>query len=122
MFRVSIDPSRNLLTIELKGFWTATIMAEYMLALRQQSSTLRAVGGCKPILVDMSSYPIQSFTIAEGHAAALRFAKETVGARAAIVMTSALSKLQASRVANSSGNEFFDNQNAALAWLMDDAD
>lgn len=121
MYEINTDPAQKLLMIKVRGFWTGNTMATYRSEVGQQASTLRQAGGCKRILVDMSNYPIQSRAIADGHAAALRFARETLGARAAIVMTSALSKLQATRVATSSGHRIFSDSVTAMSWLMSDA-
>ncbi|MGC5799530.1 hypothetical protein [Sphingomonas sp. NFX23] len=122
MYEISSDPARQLLIVRVSGFWTREIMATYRAEVGQQASVLRQAGGCKRILVDMSHYPIQSGDIADGHAAALRFARETLGARAAIVMTSALSRLQATRVATSSGHRLFNDDVAAMTWLMGNTD
>lgn len=120
MYTVLTDPSRNLLSIKVTGFWTEQIMAEYLVHLRKQSTALRTTGGCTRILVDMTDYPIQSQAIADGHQAALKFASEAMGARAAIVMKGGLSRLQASRVAKSSGHRLFDDITSASQWLMAD--
>lgn len=120
MFTVLTDPNRNLLSIKVTGFWTEQTMADYFAHLRKQSSALRSAGGCSRILVDMTDYPIQSQVIADGHHAALKFAGETVGARAAVVMKSGLSRLQAARVTKSSGHRLFDDIASATEWLMSD--
>lgn len=120
MFTVLTDPSRNLLSIKVTGFWTDQTMANYLTHLRSQSSTLRSTGGCSRILVDMTDYPIQSQAIADGHHAALKFAAETLGARAAVVMKSGLSRLQAARITKSSGHQLFDDIASASEWLMSD--
>ncbi|RZL27908.1 MAG: hypothetical protein EOP64_06070 [Sphingomonas sp.] len=81
MYEISSDPARQLLIVRVSGFWTHEIMATYRAEVGQQASALRQAGGCKRILIDMSHYPIQSGDIADGHTAALRFARETLGAR-----------------------------------------
>jgi len=119
VYDVEIDPARKLLIIRLAGFWTPETMKAYQAEVRRKASALHRAGGCERILVDMSDYPIQSAEIAEGHASALRHAADTLCAKAAIVMTSALSKLQASRVATSTGHRFFTDETLAFAWLAD---
>ncbi|MEG3089208.1 hypothetical protein [Sphingomonas sp. PB4P5] len=120
MFEVTIDGRRKLLHIVMQGFWNDDTMARYSEIVVQKSSELRRAEGCKRILINMSDFPIQSKKIAEGHAAFLRTVRDRGEARVALVMQSALSKLQAARVASDTGHSTFADEAEALAWLMED--
>lgn len=117
MFAIETDASRNLLSIIMRDFWTAQVMAEYNVAVRHAIGDLRRRGGMIHVLIDMRDFAIQSAEIAEGHAANLRAVARSGDARVALVMQSALSKLQAARVAHDTGHATFATIEAAMAWL-----
>jgi len=117
MFAIETDPDRNLLAITMRDFWTTQIMAEYNGAVRKAIAELRRGGGMIHVLIDMRDFGIQSAEIAEGHADNLRAVARVGDARVALVMQSALSKLQAARVAHDTGHATFASTDAALAWL-----
>lgn len=120
MFAVKPDFGRRLLHVTLRGFWDARVMADYMKNVRSALGELRRTGGCKYVLIDMVDFPIQSKAIAEGHAENLRAVKRAGDARVALVMQSALSKLQAARVASDTGHRTFGTEAEALSWLLAD--
>lgn len=117
MFEVKTDHGARLMRITLRGFWTAGTMAAYSKVVRDAMADLQRTGGCKSILINMVDFPIQSREIAEGHAENLRRVKERGGIRVALVMQSALSKLQTARVAADTGHLTFDTEADAVAWL-----
>ncbi len=121
MFEITTDPPRRFLRIAMRGFWDAGTMTAYSKAVRTALGTLQQGGGCGFILIDMLDYPIQSKAVAEGHADNLRIVKARGAARVALVMQSALSRLQAARVAADTGHATFPSEDAALAWLFSDA-
>ncbi len=118
MFKVTIEPGHHLMRIRVDGFWTDKVMADYLAELHRQVEALRPSGGCRRILVDMSNYPIQAQAIAEGHARIIHHGKTAMNARTAVVMKSALSRLQAMRVATIAGHELFADEDSARRWLM----
>jgi hypothetical protein len=119
MYAVSIHPEHQLMKIRVEGFWSMDTMTEYAAELRRASTALVAKSGaCRRILVDMSAYPIQSSDVAAGHAAALDYASSRLGAAAALVLPSALSRMQAGRVVRSQGHQIFADEKSALNWLL----
>lgn len=120
MFEITADQSRRLLHIRMWGFWDAATMAAYSVEVKNKMASLLRGLGCKSILIDMIDYPIQSKEIANTHADFLRVVRDRGESRVAIVMQSALSKLQASRVANDTGHRTFDTIVEAQAWLDND--
>ncbi len=118
MYSVTIEPAHRLLRIRVDGFWSMEVMTAYVAELRQQSDALRNAGGCERILVDMSDYPIQSRAVADGHAQIIARAKAMTNTRTALVMKSALSRLQAMRVADLAGDQLFEDEASARAWLL----
>lgn len=120
MFDVVPDHDLRMLRLKLRGFWDDGTMVRYLNAIRGAMADLQRTGGCKSILIDMSDFPIQSKAVAEGHARQLHYVRDRGGIRVAFVMQSALSKLQAARVASDTGNSTFDTEQAALDWLLAD--
>lgn len=119
MFEITADQDRQLLWIRMWGFWDAEMMSVYLQEVRRKLRHLQTSKGCRSILIDMTDYPIQSRDVAEGHAANLRVVRDRGEARVALVMQSALSKLQAARVAHDTGHATFPTEQDALAWLME---
>lgn len=117
-FDVREEPGRRLLHVVLRGFWDGGVMDEYMEKVRAAIGKLRRTGGCRYVLIDMVDFPIQSKAIAEGHAENLRALKRVGDARVALVMQSALSRLQAARVASDTGQRCFGTEAEARAWLF----
>ena len=120
MFEVTPDRDLRMLRIALRGFWTRETMSDYLKVVRDGMASLQRSGGCKYILIDMTQLPIQSQEIAEAHAAQLRVVKQMGGIRVALIMQSALSKLQAARVAADTGQKTFDTEEAAQDGLLAD--
>jgi hypothetical protein len=120
MFEVTADPKRQLLRIVMRGFWDAETITAYSAAMRRTMGDLQRTAGCRRILIDMVDFAIQSKEVAAGHAAYLRAVRDRSEARVALVMQSALSRLQAARVASDTGHSTFATEAEALAWLMAD--
>ncbi|MDP1027092.1 hypothetical protein Q5H91_07700 [Sphingomonas sp. KR1UV-12] len=118
MYTVTIEPALHLLRIRVAGFWSAAVMKAYVAELVRQAEALGRTGGCRRILVNMSDYPIQAQAIADGHARIIAHGKTVMKAHTAVVMKSALSRLQAMRVADLAGHELFDDEVSARRWLM----
>lgn len=118
MFIVTTEPAYQLMRIEVQGFWTRETMRAYVAELGKRTKTLDSCGGCRRILVNMSAYPIQAPDIAQGHVRIVLHGKTEMKAATAVVMTSALSKLQAKRMANLAGHELFNDESTARTWLI----
>jgi len=120
MFEVKAIHEQRLLRIAMRGFWDASTMTAYSKAVRQEMAELQRTGGCQYVLINMIDFAIQSKEIADGHALNLRLVKERGVARVALVMQSALSKLQAARVVSDTGHLAFATEKDALDWLFED--
>lgn len=120
MFEVVADRDLRLLSVSMHGFWDDATMTAYRQTLRATMDRLQRDVGCARILIDMTGYPIQPKQIAEGHGALLRGTAQLPGLRVALVMQSALSKIQATRLAANIDHRKFDTREAALEWLLAD--
>ncbi len=117
MFDVAIDRNRHLMTIRVSGFWDAGTFRTYAAATAAKAKELHRGGGFAALLIDMSDYPLQAKEIADRHGVLLTGAKQHYGCRVALVMRSALSRLQATRVAKLTGSELYDSIEAAMTAL-----
>lgn len=122
MFDVKPDRHRHMLRIKLSGFWDGDVMRDYMCVLDSGMEELQRSGGCRSILIDMIDFAIQPKEIAEEDAANLRVVSRRGGTRVALVMQSALSKLQAARVASDTGHRTFSTEAEAVNWLLEGDD
>lgn len=118
MYDISIDRARQLMIVKVSGFWKADTFKGYAAEAARAADQLRQAGGFKVLLIDMSEFPIQSKEVAEMHGRLLIAAQEQYRVKAAVVMKSALSRLQAGRVAKLTGSQLFDDADAALDVLM----
>lgn len=117
MYTISVDPTGALMTVRMSGFWDEKTFRAYAAEVAGCTKRLLATGRFRSLLIDMSDFPIQSQAQAEMHGKLLRAGQERHGFRTAIVMRSALSRLQASRVARLTGSQLFDDVESALASL-----
>ncbi len=119
-FRIIVDPAVKLVDITIQGFWTPADLARFDTVLRAMLVELSAAGcpmGNQLTLFDTTAYNVQSQDIAAGMAALA--GDPTIASRkVAVVVVSALLKLQAHRAAP--GYRTFDNHDAARAWLFAD--
>lgn len=118
MYEITTEPEHRLMRIEVQGFWSPEMIPGYVAALYERIDSLKPVGGCRRILVDMSSYPIQPQSVAKAHSKIIDYGRNELKAVTAVVMTSALSRLQAKRMANLAGRELFDDEPSARRWLL----
>ncbi len=117
-FSIAFDRPTQVMRVHLVGFWTDVDEVAYEAALRGALTMLPAEG-CRPgdqlMLVDITQHTVQSASALEFFAK-ITNDKIISGRRSALVITSALVRMQAKRVAPHYA--MFDDQEAALAWLL----
>lgn len=117
MFSVDYDPDRGIVRLMIEGFWDAATVeafaAETLVALRRA----RAETGRSLVLTDARSFQVQSLDVAT----AFDLAELRIGPareRMAIVVSSALSKMQGQRALAGTDTMFFTDVAAAERWLL----
>lgn len=116
-FTIRIAPERKLLEIEYRGYWDAATLQRYDAELRRKLSALRSCGcahGEHVTILDMRSFPVQSQEMLAG-LGAMTINPVFRSRRVAVVLSSALGKMQAKRTAPDYG--MFDDREEAAAWL-----
>lgn len=119
LFAINLTPATCLVEIVLRGFWTVEDFARFETALRAAMHDVMAHGcrmGEQVTLFDLTQYTVQSADVAQGMAGMA--GDPTIGSRRiAVILSSALLKMQARRTAPDYG--FFEDRAEALAWLLD---
>lgn len=116
-YSIRVDGGARLLDMKLKGFWDVATVERFAHAIALAGQMLKSTG-CPPseqlYLVDNSTLDIQSQEVVR------RFEQLLDGGanpsrRTAVVVSSALLKMQARRVGPN--HRFFEEREAALRWL-----
>ncbi|WP_311270269.1 hypothetical protein [Sphingobium sp. WCS2017Hpa-17] len=115
-YTVTPDKSRNLARVKMAGFFDQKEVQEFAATYRQVLAHLKAPGHLT--LVDIVGMKIQAQDIV-GSFAALLASPDVRSKKLAFVCSSSLSRLQAQRLTDRQGVEFFDRVDDAEAWLFD---
>ena len=118
-FEIVLDPHRRLLTVTLRGFWDVQTYRDYDVEVTAQLRRLNQLKTAKACLVDAREFSIQSKEVAdlmiEGVARRLPLYPE----RTARLVSCAISRSQAARMANTTDQRVYETIDDALDWLLD---
>lgn len=118
-FAMYASPADKFAEIKLRGFWDEMILARFATEVRSLVRHLADNGcaaGTQTTLIDLSDHVVQSQQTLLGLAAMA--ADPSIGSRKiAVLLSSAMVKMQARRVAPTYG--LFATRAEALAWLSD---
>ena len=118
-FEIILDPHQRLLTVTLRGFWDAQTYRDYDAEVTAQLRRLSQLKPAKACLVDAREFAVQSKEVAdlmiEGVAKRLPLYPE----RTARIVSCAISRSQAARMANTTDQRVFESVEEALDWLLD---
>lgn len=121
-FSVRADAARKLLDIELRGFWDLGTIDRFAGAVAMALQTLKSAG-CRPgeqvSLVDNAQLNIQSQDVVHRFEELIESRLNT-SRRTAVIVSSALLKMQAKRVGPS--HQIFEDRDTALRWLLETAE
>jgi hypothetical protein len=116
-YELQFNPMPGLLTIKLGGFWDDKSVQLFRAELR---STIRQITSGNldfQTLCDCRGFVVQSQTVMNEIAQTMANGVETKLGRTAIVVDSALSKMQISRLVANPKIKLFENFDLASAWL-----
>lgn len=114
MFEIWYEPDHALLRIRIDGFWDDSTSVAFGEALRARSKAILAERAEFDVLSDARGFAVQTPEVANRFHA---LAERGVARRTAIVVTSALAKMQARRSMESARVRIFGDMDAARAWL-----
>ena len=115
-FRIQREPEAGLIRIRLSGFWDQATVTEFETSLRQ---VLRSHTTDRLVLIDARKHDVQSREVMD------RFKQVTAqvrrpGTRVAVLVGSALGKMQAQRIDPQASHRVFTSESESLAWLLAD--
>jgi hypothetical protein len=119
MYSVKVDKNNCLIDIKLTGFWSNRTMSDYVSTLNNEFRQIGSSGRGLRIIVDMSDYPVQSVEVVQKHANLMDHGTRVMGAKIAIILKSALARMQATRLVANQGQRSFTSKSLALAWLLE---
>ena len=117
MFRLDYDAGTNILTIQVKGFWTRDMVPAFSGALMQQARALQDAGRAFDVLVESLEFPVQSNEVADLMTNVMAAGFAFTAGRSAVVVGSQLNKLQAERTLVHPRLRVFRAIDQAKAWL-----
>jgi hypothetical protein len=116
-FELILDRKRCLLRIKLRGFWDDATMSAYE---REYRAAFIELDSLRPrqtyCIVDCSEYPVQSQEISRGHDELVAWLGPREADRAALIVSNALVRMQASR-GLSDRMAVFLSEAEAMEWL-----
>jgi hypothetical protein len=118
LFECSLNPENGTIEISLHGFWTKQTAADFFAALLAAEALRRPFGGTPKYLCDVNGFNVQSRDISE-YLSSTILRNQDGSAKIAVVATSALLKLQGSRLGEGQNLKFFDSEIEARNWLLD---
>ncbi|HEX7667463.1 MAG TPA: hypothetical protein VF407_23185 [Polyangiaceae bacterium] len=119
-YRISFDARSRVITLRLRGFWDEAITGAFR---KDFLAFWKAADRSRPYLVlaDLSRYPTQRAPVQQVHAELMSKGKAMGVVRSANLVDATLTSMQIRRLSEQSGLEvfsFFQDEQAALAWLV----
>jgi len=118
-FEIVLDPHKRLLTVTLRGFWDVQTYRDYDAEVTAQLRRVSQLKAAKACLVDAREFAVQAKEVAdlmmEGVARRLPLYPE----RTARLVSCAISRGQASRMAKTTEQRVYETIDEALDWLLD---
>ena len=118
-YSFKIDTRRDLVSMELHGFFTPDQMPAFDQARREAYSQLRCAPNQHVTVVDMRGTLIQSQDIVDAFARSIAD-QETKSRRIAFVVSRSLARLQVKRAAGDRDAGYFLTLDEAERWLLDE--
>jgi hypothetical protein len=119
-FEVRYDPAARLLRWTMRGFWTMADVAAFAQSMRAATKPLGAPPHSYDGLCDSRDFPVQSGEVSAALGEIDRIGGAMRKGRFAIVVGSAMNKLQAQRTLKGEGIRVFLVLDDALAWLREE--
>jgi hypothetical protein len=118
VYEISLDRDRKLLRGVMTGLWDIQTLDRYEV---EREAALRGAGwrsGEYDYLVDLRGHPVQPRDVAAKADEYYRIFK-TRPRKFALIVSSALARMQVARVVKGTQERLFDNEEEALAWLAE---
>ena len=120
-FEFNLDRGKRLLTVVMRGFWDTSIYQAYDAQMRLELSTLGRLPAPRACLVDARDFDIQSRQLADMLRDGVEKRLHLYPERTVRLVSSAIARGQAGRMANVANQRVFDSLEPAMDWLFSDA-
>lgn len=116
-FAIRFDARTSVLHLTLSGFWTPDTLRDFARALLAEVARIQKTRPSFDVLSDSRAFPVQSPEVGQGFTRLMSGSSERNTGRRAIVVASALNKMQAERTLASPNLRVFLDPDEAAAWL-----
>ena len=118
-FIIEVDRSKGLISARAYQFWTLGILEQFEARVRAEQDAIRRSGKKPLFLIDVREHGVQSREVVEG---LQKFADNAVcrATKTAVIVESALYRLQATRIGSVPSHATFRDEHEALDWLLKD--
>jgi len=117
-YAIEIREAERLVLIRLEGTWDEVTMARYEKEIIAAFQQIRRFPSPTRALNDARGYPPQPTAIAKRYEELYKQKGQYLPDRVAVIMDSAVAKLQAARVVPDKRMRIFGDEKAARAWLF----
>ena len=121
MYNIEVDVDRNLIITDLEGFWTSDDFQNFIADERAALSKLRCAVGKHILLCNLSKLNVVAQDVVSHIVAELNSQGPRDAAWIAIVIHSALLRMQIQRLITRSNIEIFDETAKAEEWLLSES-
>ena len=116
-FTIEVDRSRGLICAAAYGFWTPAVLERFKVGVQTEQEAIRGSGLRPLFLIDVRRHGVQSRGVVEGLQAFAKMAS-CRATKTAVVVESALYRLQAARIGSEPDHAIFSDHDAARRWLL----
>jgi len=120
MYDISFDEQNRVLTLRQSGFWNLNMVQRYIADVAAEADRVARRHGDFSILTDNSEFQVQSLDVMEAFMAFTQGAMErNRDRRVAIIVSSALAKMQVARISEGGNVRIFNDRAGAMQWLTE---
>lgn len=118
-YTIIFDPNTAFLEVRVQGFWDQDMITSFAEEFAAKLAELRAAGAAFGVLADASEFSVQGQQISEGLTRIVDADNHDNRAPSALVIGSALVKMQAARTMAADHVRIFASREEAMVWLDD---
>lgn len=118
-FKVTYDAANKLLEITLEGYWSMDDFREYEAEMGAKHMQIAKQAEYYRVLSDARDFAVQSKEVAQAFDSLFNHRRGDNFGRLAILVSSALSSMQAKHVSPSADVRVFTNEAEARKWLLE---
>ncbi|WP_293884058.1 hypothetical protein [Sphingomonas sp.] len=121
-YKIEVDTKNRLVRLTLTGFWDRATFDRYTEEIEGLAQEARRAGRARldyRVLVDLRNHGVQSREVATSIEAGMIHNASPLQRHAVLISNSALHRSQVQRLGASTDTRLFENEEDALAWLLE---